>query len=161
MNVWRRGSLLRNPYLRNAFRVARVPRESTNHRTIVQLIGQTRRAISTDPAAHRIAGTPVTLADLNAASDILLNGRERMSEELLHHATEKVPLDRLRALADRAARSLAGEASAPPSLAELGVMRPWLATLVRRFLDQAPRLDPAFGAQELDLVSPLGDLEEE
>lgn len=161
MNLWRRGPLSQNPYLRNAFRVTRVPRESTNRRTIVQLSGQTRRIISTNPTAHQIAGTPVTLADFNAASQVLQDARARIAEELLHHAAEKAPLDRVRALAQRAARTLAGDAQGFWSPTDLALLRPWLAALVRRFLDETPAIDPAFGAQELDLVSPLGHPEEE
>ena len=67
MNVWRRGSLNKNPYARTAFRLARVPRETTRHRVMVQLIGRTKRIVSLDPKAHSIGGKPVTEAEINSA----------------------------------------------------------------------------------------------
>jgi hypothetical protein len=161
MNVWRRGSLLHNPYLRNAFRVARVPRETTQRRTVVQVIAQTKRVVSTSGQAHAIAGVPVSSAELISAATILERGPERIAEELLHHSTERASHARLRALADEAGRALAGDGEDFWSPTALPCLRPWLKELAGRYLDQVPGLDPSFGAQELALISPLGHPEEE
>src|SRR6266542_4006140 len=114
MNVWHRGSLTENPYYRTAFRVGRVPRDVVRHRTVVQLLGQTRRIVAADPQAHTVRGEPVTDAMLNAAEQVLLDAKQRIVEELLEHAAEEPPLDRVRQLARQAAAALAADDDGPP-----------------------------------------------
>src|SRR4051812_33324190 len=99
MNVWRRGSPTVNPYDRTAFAVARVPREVTRHRTLVQLLGKARQVVRADPQAHVLPGGPVTESEINAAEQILFAPQKRIVEELLTHATEVPPLERVRQLA--------------------------------------------------------------
>src|SRR5262245_29141706 len=107
MNIWRRGPLTRNPYARTAFRVARAPRDTVRHRTIVQLIGRTRRIVTTNAQMHLVCGQPVSEAELNAAADILLKPQERILEELLEHAAERPRFEQAQKLARRAAEAIA------------------------------------------------------
>jgi len=147
--IWLRGSLAANPYHRTAFRVARVPREIVRHRTVVQLIGQTRQLIQSNPGAHSIGGEPVRASDVNTAEQVLLDPAQRVIEELLEHATEKPPIERLRRLLREVVAAMAvpdGDASpaqAIPALAELK------ASCVTAFLQNVPRPDPSFGGLEL------------
>jgi hypothetical protein len=86
INPWRRGPLTVNPYYRTAFAVTRVPREVVQRKTVVGVIGQTRKVVRTDPRAHELVGGPVTEPELNAAEQILLDPHRRVIEELLTHA---------------------------------------------------------------------------
>lgn len=159
MNVWRRGSLAKNPYARTAFRVARVPRELTQRRTIVQLINRTRKVIIADPQVHVIDGEPVTLAELNVAEQLLLDPRQRIQEELLEHAAERPPLEQVRKLAAQAAQMMA-EDGGPLPATNMRPLGPWALELARQFLETVPAPDPSFGALELSMVPPFGRLEE-
>jgi hypothetical protein len=160
MNPWRRGPLTVNPYYRTAFAVARVPREVVQRKTVVRLIGQARQVVRADPQAHVLAGGPVSEPELNAAEQVLLDPQRRVLEELLAHAAEAPPLDRVRQLAQQAAAALAPDADRPPvtNLAGLGPLTGWL---VRQFLDQAPPADPSFGALETELIPPFGRPEDD
>ncbi len=109
MNVWRRGSLLENPYYRTAFQVARVPPEVEKHATLVKLVGMTRRLIQSDPQAHAIQGRPVTEAELNEADHVLGDVRRRIAEELLEHPTEQMSLETIQGRIEEVAAVLAGE----------------------------------------------------
>lgn len=161
MNVWRRGSLTQNPYARTAFRVARVPREVVRHRTVVELIVQTRQLVGADPKAHTIGGRPVDLAEINAAEQVLLDPRKRILEELLEHATERPPLQRVRKLAREAAEAMASDGGGRLAVTNLSGLEPWVGRLVRQFLDGLPAPDPSFGALEMDVPPPFGDPAEE
>lgn len=159
MSLWRRGPLDRNPYVRNAFRVARAPREVTRHRILVQLIDETKR-VARDPEAHRIAGQPVTETEINAAEQILLDARQRIGEELLAHAAERPPLDEVRKRAREAAKLLAGGEPGKLVLKDLRGLESTFTALVREFLAAGPGPDPSFGALELNLPPPFGGPEE-
>ena len=163
VNVWRRGSLTRNPYLRTAFRVARVPRETVKHKTIVALIGNTQQVVSADKQAHKILGEPVTEAQVNAAEQILLDAGQRILEELLEHATERPPLETVRKLARKAAEAMAVEqgSSLASPVTNLSGLESWDQAVVREFLERSPGPDPSFGALELDVVPPFGRAAEE
>jgi hypothetical protein len=156
LNIWRRGSLLENPYTRNAFRITRVPREVVRHRTIVQLIGQTKRIVNTDPSAHTVKEKPVMIAQVNVAEQILLDPKQRILEELLTHATEMPPLERVRRLAADAAAVMAVSDTERLPVTNLGCLEPWALAMARQFLDSIPGPDPSFGALELDFVPPFG-----
>jgi len=160
MNPWRRGSLLVNPYYRNAFRVARVPREAVRHLTMVQLISQTKQLIAADPGAHSIAGKPVTESDVNEASQILLDAPQRIVEELLVHSSETAPLEGLRARLREVAAVMTGEASTPLVPDWHTLLLPIAADVVEKFLRAEPCPDPCFGALELKLIPPFGEPEE-
>lgn len=159
MNPWRRSSLTHNPYSRTAFRVARIPREITRRRTLVQLISQTDNLIDTHPRAHTIDGTPVTRAELNAVGKILLDPRQRIVEELLEHATESLPLADVRKLSAEVTEAMQVESSAPLPLTDLRVLEGWVRSLLQQFLVDTPPVDPSFGALELELIPPFGCLE--
>jgi len=156
MSVWRRGSLTENPYVENAFRVARVSPEVVRRHTLVQLIGQARMIVSTDARAHSIRGQAVTSEDINRAESILLAPQERILEELLVHATERLPLQRARQLMQEASAVLVREAAAPAQVRDLQVLRTWVADLVGQYLDGVKPSDAGFGALEMDLVPPFG-----
>lgn len=159
-NIWRRGSLTKNPYKRTAFRVARVPRDVVRHRTIVQLIGQTKRIVSADTQAHTIGGEPVSEAELNAAEQILLDPRQRIVEELLEHATERPRLERVHRLAREAVAAMAAEDTGRLPVTNLRGLQSWAQALVQEYMDGVLGADPSFGALELDLVPPFGRSEE-
>lgn len=161
MSIWRRGSLEENPYVRTAFRVARVPREVVRHRSVAELVAQTRRLVSADPKGHLIRGEPVTEAELNAAEQVLLDPARRVQEELLHHAEERLPLKRLRDLARELDAALADPDEGPLPVRSYEALRPWSASLVADWLATLPRPDPSLGALELELLPPFGPLEEE
>jgi hypothetical protein len=161
MSIWLRGSLLVNPYYRTAFRVARVPREVTRHRTVVQLIGQTRQLVNADPSAHSIGGDPVRASEINAAEQVLLDPVRRILEELLEHAAEKPPLERARQLLREAAGAMeapAGPAAGPLNWKALGLLGP---ALIDELLRTVPGPGPSFGALELDTPPPFGRLVKE
>src|SRR5947209_4791003 len=154
MNIWRRGSLLENPYYRTAFRVARVPPEVAKHATLVKLIGQTRQLIGGDPQAHTIQGQPVTAADVNVAESILLDARQRIAAELLEHTTEHPPLDQVRQLAQEVGAALAPADAGPLPATNLTGLYGWGDCLVRQLT--AGTAGASFGALELGLVPPYG-----
>lgn len=156
MNIWRRGPLNRNPYYRTAFRVAGVSRETVRHRTIVQRISQTRRVVRTDPQQHTVNNEPVTDAEINAAEQILLDPKKRILEELIHHAAEKPPIDRLRRLAQEVAKLMGGGEEGESAFTNPEWLRCWAQSLVQQFLDEAPGPDPSLGAPELEIVPPVG-----
>ena len=156
MNIWCRGSLTRNPYVRTAFRVARIPREIVRHQTLIQSIGTTKRIVSADPQAHVIGGEPVTHAEINVAEQILVNPSRRIVEELLEHATERPPLERVRKLAREAGGMMGAHEAGRLPVANLSGLRAWADVLVQQFLDDAPPPDPSFGALELKIVPPFG-----
>ena len=159
MNIWRRGALNKNPYYRTAFRVARVSREMLQHSAVVRLLGQTRRVVDADPQAHRIRGEAVTRTDINAAEQILLDARQRIAEELLHHATELPPLQAIRKLNAEVAGCIAADTSLTPG--NLEGIAPLAQALVQRYLSAVPEPASSFGALELDLAPPFGFPEEE
>ena len=156
-NPWRRDVLSQNPYVRTAFRTARVPREIVKRRTVVNLIGQTRQLIEGDPQAHAIRGRPVSSADVNAAQSILLDPSQRMREELLEHATERLPLDTARRLAQEALAAIEAHGDEPPEVTSLVGLMPWAERMVGGFLDASTGADPSFGALEMAVVPPCGD----
>lgn len=156
MNIWRRGSLTENPYYRMAFRVCRVPREIVRRRKLVQLIGRTRRIVNTDAQFHTIRGEPVTLAEINAAEQILLDPRQRILEEFLVHATERPPLEGVRKLAKEIAKVMAVDETERLPVRDLKGLQPWSQALVLEFLDSRAGPDPSFGAFELELIPPFG-----
>ncbi len=161
MNIWRRGSLSRNPYRRTAFRVARVPREVVRHRTIVELIGRTKRIVNTKPQEHTIDGKSVTLTEVNMAEQILLDPKQRILEELLEHSLEKPPLARVRKLAQEAALAMEIETVEQLPVTNLIALQVWASDLVQKFLGDAPDPDPSFGALELDIIPPFGNAGDE
>lgn len=160
MNLWCRGSLGKNPYVRNAFRVARVPRETVQRATIVRLIGQTKRTVNTDPRAHAIAGEPVTPAEVNLAEQLLLDPAQRIAEELLVHAAERPPLEHVRRLSGEAADALRGAETGPLAVTNFSSLLGWAHDLARQEVDQ-DRDGMLFGALELTLVPPFGLQEED
>lgn len=156
MNVWRRGPLSKNPYARTAFRVARVAREVVRPRTLVQYIGRTRKIVSTDASAHVISGTPVTEAELNAAVAVLQNPTQRVLEELLEHATERLPLERLHKLDRGLAEAMSVQDAERLRDKNLEAFQSWSKNLVRQFLDSAHTPSPSFGAFETEPIPPFG-----
>lgn len=160
MNIWRRGSLTQNPYYRTLFRITRVPREITRHRTIVTLIGQTRQLVNADPLSHQINGSPVTDAEINAADPALTDPKRRIIEELLEHAAEEPPLGQVRKLAKEVAEAMAVDPSEKLTINDLSALEGLARSLIRQFLEQAPQSSPSFGALELEIVPPFGKVDE-
>jgi hypothetical protein len=160
VSIWRRGPLSNNPYLRTAFRVARVTRETTRRRTIASMIAQTRNLLKRDPTAHAIAGRPVTQEELNSAEKTLLNAEQRIAEELLHHQTEQYPVDRLRKCLERCTEAMGGQQAAAPSAPNLRGLEPWILQLLERFHKSVESGDGSFGALELTIPSPFGHFDE-
>ncbi|MCD4786501.1 MAG: hypothetical protein K8T10_21960 [Candidatus Eremiobacteraeota bacterium] len=161
MNIWRRGILMRNPYIRTAFRVARVPREALRRTTIIQLISETRRIIQASPEAHTIMGEPVTGAENNQAEKILLDPRKRILEELLHHAGEAVPLEQVRKLAGRIVSEMTVEEAEELPVTNLRGLESWARKIVEKFLEDNPGPDPSFGSLETGIIPPFGTREDE
>jgi len=160
MNLWRRAPLDQNPYTRTKFRVARIPREVVRHRTLVNLVSQTKRIAERDPGAHAIRGVPVSTAEVLVAEQILLDPRQRILEELLEHAAERLPLERARELAAEAAELLAGDAPGPLPVTRPAALRVFVAEILRLFYENTPSPSPSFGALELELPPPFGRREE-
>jgi hypothetical protein len=158
MSIWLRGSLLVNPYYRTAFRVARVPREIVRHRTVVQLIGQTRQL---PEGGHSIAGEPVRPSEVNAAEQVLLDPVLRVLEELIEHATEKPPVERLRKLQREATAAMAPPPEALDGKPDWTVLKSLGQVCIEEFLRTAPRSDASFGALELETPPPFGPRQEE
>ena len=161
MNIWRRESLSKNPYRRTAFLVTRVPREEVRHRAVVRTIGDTRRIVVADPLAHVIDDKSVTVEEINAAEQILLDPKLRILEELIEQPAETPPLEEVRRLALEANAALAAQSGEQLPITNLEDLRAWSEVLVRDFLHSAPSADPSFGALELTLIPPFGRLTEE
>ncbi len=161
MSIWRQGASQQNPYYRTAFRVCRIPRETTRHRTLVQVIGQTRRIVKTSPDHHVISGEPVTDAELNSAEKKLLDSRQRIAEELLHHSTEKPPYTRLKKLAADVAATLKVEDAEPVEIEDFSWLETWAKNICERFLDEQHQTGITAGPLELDLIPPFGPDEDE
>ena len=161
MNVWRRGPLTENPYERTAFGVAQIPREVVRYRTLVQMIGQTKRLTSVNAKLHVLHGRPVTEAEINAAAQVLLDPKRRILEELLCHATERPSQNRCRNLAQEASAALSGPSSEPLTVSNLRGLESWVEDIVGDFFKARPSPDPSFGALELEIVPPFGGSREE
>lgn|GEM_PF-2052850 len=161
MNIWRRGgSVMQNPYERTAFRIARVPAETVRYKTIVQLIGQTRRVVRAGAGVHAVKGRPVTDAELNAAEKVLLDAETRIAEELLHHRAEPPPARALDSLL-RKVRNPAGEGMETGETEAPSWLKSWVEEAARRVPDAPSSPCPFFGPDELTLVPPFGDGETE
>lgn len=121
MNLWTRGTVTQNPYSRHAFKVARVSREVLKRRIMIQMIGQTRRLVASDPLSHAINGRPVTAEELNQCESVLLDPARRILEELLTHAAGPPAPPRVAELAE-ACRALAAapDGEIPPGCASIG-----------------------------------------
>ena len=158
MNIWRKGPIQQNPYYRTVFRISRVPREETRHQHLVKAIGKTRRIVQTAPERHPINGKTVSDAELNAAEKILLNPQERIAEELLHHAAETLPMERIKHLSDEVARAMDGEA--PLEIEDFSWLNNWVAHLCERFLCEHPLTGISFGPLELHVAPPFGPTDE-
>jgi hypothetical protein len=154
-NPWRSGPLLSNPYGRTAFRIARVQRGVVERKRILERVRQTRQLVEADPSAHRIGGREVTKAEITAAEQTLLDPRERMLDELLEHAVERLPVDDVRKLAAEAIARITQRE--PLRVENLSGLTPWLERIVEQFLDAERVGDPSFGALELTLDRPWGD----
>lgn len=163
-NIWRRAGrpVDENPYPRNAFQVARLPKRITTRKQVVQVITSTRRIIQTDPGRHLIEDSPVTEADLNTAEAILLDPTRRILEELLEHTEEQPPLAHLQTLMQEVERSL--EPQGPLEIDPAYLTRPklqeiligWANQLLSQALEKEVQPDPSFGALETSLVPPFG-----
>lgn len=147
MNPWPGPDAGRNPYVHNALRIARVPREVVRAAPLAQLIHETQQAVQA--GAHHIGGVPVTPEQLNQAQQTLADAAGRLSAELLEHATEHVSIEGLRALD----RELAG---AEPDAVQGDELELWVRRCLHQFLEQASEIDPWFGAAELEIVPPYG-----
>jgi hypothetical protein len=156
MNVWRRGSLSRNPYERTAFRVARVPREVVRRRTVIQMITQTKRIAERDPKSCAIHGQPVTLEEINGAEQILLSPPQRILEELLTHRSERLPLTQVESLARDAEELIRSELADGLKPVDMSSRRILLREFVRRYLERVGTTGPGVGALELTLAPPFG-----
>ncbi len=156
MSIWRKGPIDHNPYYRTAFRIGRVGREIVRHKTLVQQIGQTRRIVKTAPEHHVINGRTVTDAELNSAEKILLDPRQRLAEELLHHATEILPLKHLKQLAEEANGLLAAMAAEPPEVQDFTWLDALQSDLCERFLDGERLTEITAGSLELEIIPPFG-----
>jgi hypothetical protein len=154
MNIWRRQPIDRNPYVRNAFRVARVGRDVVRLPVLVQRINQTRQIAAA--GKHTIAGNPVSLEEVNEAAQILSAAPRRIAEELLEHEPERMPLERLRKLAQEAAEHLDCGTSEPPAIVNCADLQPLAQAVVKEFLRAMPGSDPSFGALELLIPPPFG-----
>ncbi len=168
-NIWRRPGcpVDENPYPRNAFQVARLPKRITTRKQVVQVITSTRRIIQTDPSRHIVADSPVTEADLNTAEAILLDPTRRILEELLEHTEEQPPLAHLHTLMQEVERSLEPQGPLvidPASLSQSNprvILLNWTRQLLSQVLEKEGQPDPSFGALETALVPPFGWQEEE
>jgi hypothetical protein len=157
-NIWKRMSLEKNPYYTTAFAVARVPRETCRKRTVEKIIGQTRRIVNNEAQEILVGGKAVDEADLNWAFEILLNSETRMMEELIHHATERPPLEKIRKKLGEVDRMLEGEVDGEeqnpmPCVEGLG------REALRAFVAEERAENTAFGAAELEETPPFGHFE--
>ena len=160
MTAWQSDEASQNPYTRTAFRITRVARETTQHRRLVQQIGATRRIMRAAPDAHVVAGLPVAEAELNDAEHALLSARDRLWEELRHHAAEPPRAEMLQPVLDQVREAVrqiaeAGADEAP----RLAFLREWTESLSRQVLETPPA--PWLGRAELAPVPPFGPLEDE
>lgn len=154
MNIWLRGGVEQNPYDRTAFRIARVPREIVRHKTMVQMIGQTRRITRADGAAHTIKNAPVNDADVNTAEKLLVDPLARMAEELLYHAAEKPPFEGIRQLKRHIDEEKQSH-SEPLQPKNTQWLHFWSNAIIGQMLETAPAPDPLFGPVELSLHPPF------
>ena len=124
------------------------------------MIAQTRNVVRADPDAHRLDGRPVTLEQLNAAESILMDPQQRVIEELLHHAAERLPLEHLRKVLRRCHEALGAPSTPVDRAVDLRKLESLLEHLLRLYLDAVPAPDASFGALELNLPPPFGLLED-
>jgi hypothetical protein len=134
-----------------------VLREDVQHSKIVKLIGRTKRIVNTMPQEHTIDGKQVTLTEVNTAEEILLDTKKRIMEELLEHAAEKPPLERVQKLAMEIADAMAIEKTGRLSITDLTALQAWAGDIVQNFLENVPGPDPSFGALELGVIPPFGN----
>ena len=158
MSLWRRGSLTTNPYLRTAFRVIKAPREATRTVTLAQLAGQAKHIAASNPQARSILGEPVTLEEINKAESIILDPQRRILEELLVHTTERIPMKRMRQLAQAAAKAMAVDGDSMPPPSNMAGLVSWMDDLVREYQAKLEPSSPLLGAAEMTLVPPFGKI---
>jgi hypothetical protein len=157
MNVWRRGSVTENPYTRTPFRVAIMTKEVTRRATIVQYIEGARAVVNADPEAHKVGGKAVTLEEINQAEAILLSPEKRILEDLLSHAPEVLPLERVRQLAKKVEEAIVLDTQAAGASPDRETLETLLHDLITRYLDSTNPAEPWFGALETAPVPPFGE----
>lgn len=160
MSVWRRGSLTENPYVRNAFRVARLEREVVRRLSVAQRIGEARDVVEREAQAHAIAGKPVTQEEINKAESILHSPERRILEELLVHATEAPPVKHIHRLAGNCAAEMT-PGQTRQHATDLSFLLVVVPEFMKRYLGGVKPAEPGFGALELDLAPPFGQQQEE
>jgi hypothetical protein len=158
MNIWRRGPLTENPYVRPAFRVVKAPREAMRRPTLARLIQQAKQVASSTPSARSIKGRPVTPEEVNAAEAILLKPELRILEELLMHSTEVPSVKRLRELSRKATEAIRGSAAQSPS-PDTQALGHLMKDFMIHHIDHTTPADPLFGAAELNPPPPFGSQE--
>jgi len=156
MNVWRRGPLSRNPYYHTAFRLARVPRETTDRTLIVELVSQTRQLAEAVPDAHSIRGKPVADSEINRAELVLLDPRQRILEELLEHPESLPAASPWEALGREALEMMEAGGSTPLKLTNPKPFARWISQCYGRSLCAPADAGLLFGAAELELPPPWG-----
>jgi len=156
MNAWRRGSLEHNPYVRTAFRVTRVTTETVRRAALIQRISQTKQIVEMRPDAHVVAGLPVSLTDVVAAEQILLNPAQRVSEELLHHGTERPPVAAAQRLARQAAAAMRADITPEPAVQNVGALAAWAIEVSAACSRADAGPGASFGALELNVGPPFG-----
>jgi hypothetical protein len=89
----------------------------------------------------------------------LLDAENRIVEELLEHATESLSLVHVRRLLADVVEAMSVASSASLSFTDSRQLDEWISFLVNQFLNEAPRVEPSFGALELELIPPFGRLD--
>ena len=159
MNIWMRGPVTQNPYVRTAFRVAMLPREVVRRPSLVKRIAASRNLVAAAPGTNSIRGVPVTLEEMSAAETTLLKPEDRILEELLVHETESRDLRKVRALLAEVREAMSVPDDAPVSVRP-DALRPFVRELEKQAFDQLPAVESGLGSLETGITPPFGETKE-
>jgi hypothetical protein len=155
MQLWRRGSLRRNPYYETAFRLARVPSEVTDPALVAEIISQTRQLMEADPAAHKVLGETVGASAVNQAELILLDPVKRSLEEIIEPAEPSGDPDTMSGL-QREAAALLEPKPGPVRLTNPALFARWFGQVWAEARLGESVSDGALGVSELEIIAPWG-----
>jgi hypothetical protein len=94
-NIWKRGSIARNPYHETAFKALGLTPEVTSRAAIASRVEERLRAVRRVPGFYALGERDLTEADVLEARRILFDPTRRILEELLEHKREAPELEEL------------------------------------------------------------------
>jgi len=156
-NIWKRGSIARNPYHETAFKALGLTPEVTSRAEIASRVEERLRAVRRVPGFYTLGERDLTEADVLEARRILFDPTRRILEELLEHRSEAPELEEL----ERIRKRLEMPPPAPASPPSRAFLRRAVRKLARECLDELPVVEVPPYPVDPRPIPPFGWLEVE